>query len=207
MQLWTYHPANFRLDDPRPLAHLDPALGPYWNDPTLCYERSLRRLLKTIGVEQFPLWCFVAPDCWGLPDVCDGPTEWELAVPESDVLTFIRSHLWDAILKGHTNSWHDLIVMERPVALATDITAIVQFPLLPHWNVINHGRVVPKPWKNEANNLKRRPQNEKRQRIQSLRDNAADPANVAPSLDAGLADYLDEIFGLGPNNSRGCRAP
>src|SRR5439155_7006035 len=48
-----YHPVEFGLVDRR-ITAIDPSKGPYWNDPSFCYEAAFRKLCRLLGAQQFP---------------------------------------------------------------------------------------------------------------------------------------------------------
>jgi len=195
MRLWTYHPPEFLVTDQQPI---DPTLGRYWRDPTLCYEEALPRLCRMIDAEQFPLWCFTTPDCWQLEDPTSGPIEWELEVPEPAVLAFIHALVWDAILNCKSDNWPGAIVSERPVKPDRYISAVVQFPLSPECKVTCCGRVVLPHWREEAEFLKNKGRALQQRFLQRYRDLAADPQSdpAARRLDAVRVEYLQEVLEL-----------
>jgi hypothetical protein len=45
-----------------------------------------------------------------LTDVTKGPVEWELTVPESEILAFIYEPVWHAILCGYRDDWDNVLV-------------------------------------------------------------------------------------------------
>lgn len=197
MKLWTYHPAQFRIDDPNSPA-IDPRQGPYWSEPTLCYELSLHLLLKKLGTELFPLWCFTVPDCWELADVTKGPVEWELDIPEPEIQAFIRQPIWDAILKGSGDDWDNVVVKDRPVKPDKYISAVLRFPLSPDWGVICCGKYVLPEWRKEAEFLKSRDHALQLHYVKMYRDGAADSTNTRREREVAAcrAEYLEEFLGL-----------
>ena len=97
MRLWTYHPPNYRIDDPGLI--INPKLGPYWNEPlTPFYKKVLPRLHKMLSTDQF-IWCCTVPNAW-LPLEGRPLWEWELSVPDSQIVGFIQEPIWDALVKG-----------------------------------------------------------------------------------------------------------
>src|SRR5262245_61194650 len=113
MRLWTYQPRGFQIDAPG--LTIDPAQGPYWNQPgTPLYKEALAKLRKMLGIEQWPLWCCTVPGVW-LPIDSFPVDEWELNVPDSQVVAFIRELPWHAIMKGTGEDWEKVIVTERPI--------------------------------------------------------------------------------------------
>lgn len=197
MRLWTYHPPDFRIDDLRS-SPIDPTKGPYWNDRSLCYRKALPRLCTMLGIDAFPLWCFTAPDCWLLTS--EARVEWELEVPEAEILGFIHSRVWDVILKSKSDDWQGVIVTERPVTPGQYVSAMVRFPLSPDWEVNRLGKVVDKEWSKEASFLKTRERALQLRYIKMYRDHAADEKShpLSRARDAERADYLEEYLGLRP---------
>jgi len=132
MRLWTYQPRGFRIDDPQLI--VDPKQGSYWTDECWIrarYRQMLPKLIKMVGTDQF-LWCCTAYYTWfsipGRPVV-----EWELNVPRSQILAFIREPVWDAILKGDDRDLASAVVVERPVQPDANVSALVRVPLLGEW--------------------------------------------------------------------------
>src|SRR5260370_34317691 len=153
MQLWTYHPPEFRIDNPQ-LPGIDPTRGKYWSEPSLCYKAALRKLCEMVATEQFPLWCFTVPDCWILTP--EAVVEWELKVPQPQILAFIREPVWHEILCGRGGDWENVIVTERPVNCEKNITAVVRCPRSPECQVTCRGKVVRLEWRKDAESLKMR---------------------------------------------------
>jgi hypothetical protein len=140
MQLWTYQPLGFCIDDLELI--VNPKLGSYWNDECWIrprYREMLPKLIRMLGTDQF-LWCCTAYYTWfsipGRP-----VEEWELNIPESQILAFIREPIWGGILRGDDRDLASIIVAERPVQPGMNITALVRVPLLTEW-VTCRGKVV-----------------------------------------------------------------
>lgn len=196
MKLWTYHPPDFRIDDPE--LHNDPSRGRWWNDPALCYESSLRRLCEMIGTDDFPLWCLTLPDSRSFSTYeSKWSIEWELDVPEGEILAFINARPWDSILRQESHDWDNVIIKEKPFSGHSDISAVTRLPLSPECAVICHGPHVRKEWRDKAEELRNRPERTKRRHIQLCRDRAASSTNECQRhRQARLADYLEETWGL-----------
>src|SRR6266478_9985439 len=112
MRLWTYHPPGTLIDR---LRSVDPTQGPYWDDPiTHRYKEALPRLCKMLGIRKYPLWCCTDPSAW-IPIESRPVLEWELNVPESKIVEFIRETVWHAIICGQGDDWENVIVKERPI--------------------------------------------------------------------------------------------
>jgi hypothetical protein len=157
MRLWTYHPPDFRLDDPG-CAGIDPSRGPYWNDATLPgYKSALTALQALLRIDHSPLWCYTCAGCWSrhLPD--PSRVEWLLDVPAVQVLAFVREPLWDAILQGRGGDLRDAVFTAAPERLDANTTALVRFPLLPECRLTRRGPVVPEAWWDELANLRNKP--------------------------------------------------
>jgi len=127
MQLWTHHPTGFQVDYADIV--IDPTKGRYWRDetPGLRYRDVLPKLQKLVGTAQF-LWCFTIRE---LPENTD-LVEWELNVPESQILRFLQSWVWEEIVWTNRADWHNLFVDGRPTA-GKGIHALVSVPLPSAW--------------------------------------------------------------------------
>jgi hypothetical protein len=127
MQLWTHHPHGFRLDS----AHIviDPTKGRYWRDNIagLRYRDVLPKLQQLLGTRQF-LWCYTIRTQPQNADL----VEWELNLPESQILRFVHSWVWETIVWGNPDGWQNLFADGRPDA-GKDIHALVSWPLPPAW--------------------------------------------------------------------------
>ena len=69
--------------------------------------------------------------------------EWELNVPDAQVLAFYREPVWETLVRDPLSNWDNLIVTDRPVIALKDIGAWVKVPLLREW-VTCHGQLEPK---------------------------------------------------------------
>jgi hypothetical protein len=129
MQLWTYHPTGFQVDAPD-LA-IDPKRGQYWwHEATgFRYREVLPKLQQVVGVRQF-LWCYTfRGQCLRVQEAHD-VVEWELNVPDSNILGFLRSSVWEDIVWSRSNDWSGLLVAGTPEA-SKNIHALVFVPLPP----------------------------------------------------------------------------
>lgn len=197
MRLWTYHPNGFRIDDEEVV--IDPTKGTYWNESlTPRYKEALPRLCEMLGLEKFPLWCFTTPGCWTAVE--NQPVvEWELSVPDWQILGFVRAPPWDDILKDKGDHWANVVVQERPVKPDPYVSALVRVPLLPDWEAVCRGWVVSPLWLKEALFLKSRP-SLRLENLKKYRDRAADPKRTAyeRKVYAGRVAYLEDFLGLKP---------
>lgn len=194
MQLWTYHPAGFAVDNlPLPI---DPAKGRHWNEPSLMYKAAVQALFQKIGTDQF-LWCCSVRDAFPPISYATDPIEWELNVPEVQILAFISEPVWDDILKGRRDDWEGVIVTDRPIEPKGQLSALVRVPLPREW-VTLRGKLVRKDWREEAEWLKTLTPAMQRPHLE-LHRAAADN----PRLDwadrkvwAERLDYLQKVLGL-----------
>jgi hypothetical protein len=200
MRLWTYHPVEFRLDDCR-ITAIDPSKGPYWNDPSFCYEAALRKLCRLLGAKPFPLWCFTAPGCWVVTDGATLTLEWELEVPESHILGFVKAVPWHDFIRAPFDDADDfsgIIIAERPIKPEPYTSAVVRFPLSSECRVRCLGRVAPQLWRDELRVLKGYDRARQDRFIAMYKRRAADTSHssIAHKLDADRARYLEEELGL-----------
>lgn len=86
---------------------------------------ALTKLRKMLGIDQWPLWCCTVPGVW-LPIESFPVDEWELNIPDSQIVAFIRELPWHAILKGTGDDWEKVIVTERPIQPDKFISALVR---------------------------------------------------------------------------------
>jgi hypothetical protein len=197
LQLWTYHPADFRLDDPC-VQRIDPARGMNWNEPTLRYRESLHALCRALNISQFPLWCCTVRR-GVLADHVNPPLEWELNVPDSDSLAFLFEPAWDAALRGNGEwNWDSVLIPHRPVVPDENVSAIVCFPLAPGWLLACHGRQVRPEWRSEVAQMKHWARRAQEWQIQRYRAIAAGctSSTIARELSEQRAQYLEEQLGL-----------
>jgi hypothetical protein len=138
MKLWTYHPATLKVDD-RNSPGIDPALGTYWRSASLQYEESLKKLCDLIGVAKYPLWCYTTRrPCPLVSDPTVVTMEWALEGPESAVLAYIRAPVWDAIVRGKSAEWGEVMIAERPVPPAMPSRP----SLISHWRTNGRQRAL-----------------------------------------------------------------
>lgn len=130
MKLWTYHPSNFRLDDPN--VKIDPTKGMYWNDESLQYQKVLPKLQQLLGTDQF-LWCCTIPDCFDRMTEDDDLVEWELVVPIAEILSFHSVPVWEDIVHGRGCAWDSLVIgdLTEQEAGKKEVGAWLRFPLKP----------------------------------------------------------------------------
>lgn len=132
MKLWTFHPSNFRLDDPTPsIIH---ELGKYWGSQTTPrYAAVLQRLHQLLGNDQI-LWCYTLKDNhWHFDGVDE--IEWELNVPFSQIEALYDVQLWENILYGRNEDWDNLILDRLTAESAANecVGALVKWPLPPEY--------------------------------------------------------------------------
>jgi hypothetical protein len=198
MQLWTFQPLGFPIDGPDLI--VNPKLGSWWNDESRIragYQEMLPKLISMLGTDRF-LWCCTAYYKWETTP--DRPVvEWEVNVPESQVLAYIREPLWDAILKGQGLDLASVIV-SGPITPDKEISALVRWPPLVLEGLTCHGKPVDPHWRQEAVMLKTRDLKLQMHFVKYYRSLAADPSNhpIGRKRDAERADYLEEYLGLQP---------
>jgi hypothetical protein len=192
MQLWTYHPPEFRINDHR-TGPIDPSRGVYWKDSTLRYRQGLLELCKVLKINTFPLWCKTSRT-WRLVDPLNPPTEWELNVPESEILCFIRESAWDGAIRHPAGDfdWDSILLTELP-APCDDVSAVVGFPLAAECLVVCHGAFVLPEWRDEVAFLKTRDKKIQRLFIDRHRSIAVDQRGTpaARALAAKRVEYLE----------------
>ncbi len=130
MNLWTYHPSTFRLDNPD--AKIDSTQGVYWNEDSLQYRKVLPRLQQLLGTDQF-LWCCTTPGCFVRTTEEIDLVEWELVVPNSEIVAFYSVPVWEDIIYGRSSAWDDLVLegLTEQRAATKDVGAWIRFPLRP----------------------------------------------------------------------------
>jgi len=140
MQLWTHHPSHFRVDASDLI--IDAKRGQYWADHGTNFRyRALHPVLcSKLGTDQF-LWCCTIRGMFIRTIEAIDIVEWELNVPESHIIAYIRVSAWEALLRRRTDQWEDLIPSEIPRA-DKDINALVSLPLLSEW-ITRHGPLAP----------------------------------------------------------------
>jgi hypothetical protein len=184
MDLWTYQPVGFRLDNPE-LTRIEPEKGRYWNDATLRYREALLVLCKELGLApseyyQF-LWCCTVQ---GWLEIRSLPVfEWELTVPGDGILAFISEPAWDAVIKGESDDWTNVILRNAEARSGRYVSALVPFPLKPEW-LTCPGKPVRLPQRSvEAKALRIRPPEVQRAMVALY--NTTDPEWAAGSLAIG----------------------
>jgi hypothetical protein len=127
VKLWTYHPSNFVLNTPG--AIIDPRLGINMNfrAPGFRYPVVWKQLATLLGANQF-LWCFTKHGCFVRVEQNYDSVEWELTVPDSEILGFIDAYLWEQIVFSASDDWSRLFI-DGPVEPSVGISALVRFPL------------------------------------------------------------------------------
>lgn len=147
MKRWTYHPIDFRLDDPNEA--LDPSRGKYWNyfEPNFraWYRHVLLELQERLGTNQL-LWCFTTPaNDFKKFNACDADrVEWRIEISLSSVLAFYSSPVWENILRGRSNQWESLFLSlsdEYEAENEEEVGALLDFRQLRSAEVICLGRV------------------------------------------------------------------
>jgi hypothetical protein len=90
MQLWTYHPGDFRIDAADLV--IDPVRGYYWHysAPGFRYREMLPVLQRRFGTDQF-LWCYSIRGEFIRASEDHDVVEWALNVPDSQILGRIRA--------------------------------------------------------------------------------------------------------------------
>jgi hypothetical protein len=128
VKLWTYHPSDFRLDDPA--VNIDPSKGTYWSLETIRYREPLAKLQQLLKTDQF-LWCCTTRDCFVRVSEEIDLTEWELTIPFCDVLGFYSVQAWEGIIQGQDNEWQNLLIenISEEAAASEGVGAWVRFPV------------------------------------------------------------------------------
>lgn len=195
MQLWTYHPTTFRLDDPG-ITCIDPTCSVYWHDPALRYREALQALRDTLGLDAFPLWCHTARR--DQANLQDRPLEWELAVPIPDILAFIHETAWDAVLRRTASLDLAGVIVEPPTTPDPFVSALVHFPVASHFLVRCHGPQVSPLWRGKLACYARIPERLQRQEINRIRERCNDPraTEAERKYNQLFAEYLEEQLGL-----------
>jgi len=140
MQLWTHQPTGFQIDSASLV--IDPARGQYWSCQIVGsrYRDVLPKLQELVGASQF-LWCCTVPGQFVRVTEQMDLVEWELNVPESQILRCIRASVWEAIVRGESDDWENLFRVGAPVA-GIDIHVLVRVPL-PAGTARSHGQLRP----------------------------------------------------------------
>jgi hypothetical protein len=140
MQLWTHHTPDFQIDDPG--LTIDPQKGPYWqiNMEGFCYRTVLPQFQMLLGTSQF-LWCCTTRGQF-VSTTEDLPlVEWELDVPGSQILRFIRTRVWEDLVWGRSNTWDGLFITDH-VEPGAEVVALAPAPLATEW-VRRRGLLLP----------------------------------------------------------------
>ena len=149
MQLWTYHPSDFRVDDPDLV--VDYTKGKYAEPSSQVngfrYREVATKLHKRVGTTQI-LWCFVERGRYVrvTEDVDKDVMEWELNVPLTQILAFYRVSVWEDIIWSRNDEWEHLVIaveIEPPASRLSDLGALVRVPLSREWTTC-HGHLPPK---------------------------------------------------------------
>jgi hypothetical protein len=151
MQLWTYHPSDFPVNDP--CLVVDYTKGVYWHPDMqgnngFRYREVLPKLHARVGTDQF-LWCFLKRGGYErvTENVDQDLMEWELNVPLTQILRFYRESVWHDIVHSRSNEWGKLLTevgqTERTGTDRTDLGALVRVPLKPEWARC-HGQLLPR---------------------------------------------------------------
>ncbi len=145
MQLWTYHPSDFRINDPN--LEVDYKKGKY-SHPDIQVANGFRyckvipKLHEMVGTTQF-LWCFTQQDQFARTYEDDDSLEWELNVPLTQILTFYREKVWEGIIISQNDDWDRLLIAvgetEPAGSELNDLGALVRVPLEPN-QAKNHGQ-------------------------------------------------------------------
>lgn len=145
MGLWTYHPSDFKVDDPN--LKIDPSKGQYSNegDPKFVdryREILLPKLQQLVRTKQF-LWCYTVPGQGIRASEDIDVVEWELDVPATQVLRRYDEKVWHEIYLGNDGDWDSLgLFVSEAEPMGKDIGALVRVPLKEEW-VTNHGQLKP----------------------------------------------------------------
>ena len=180
-RLWTYQSVGHLITGP-----IDPTNGYFWNaeDYLPRYREAENFIFEKFNTNQF-LWCCTVSDCWPITNYQEY-CEWELNVPESQILAFIRESIWDPILRGEPENLENVFVTGRPIIPHRDISALVKAPPSPKW-IKCHGKLVSKEWREEAEMLMTADTKKRRYCIKWHRDRGGDKC----------ANYLEEYLKLG----------
>lgn len=135
MQLWTYHSPGFPVDT---IAAIDHTKSYWWTyeEPGFRYREVLPILWSKVSTKHF-LWC-IGLHGTRIPDKDE--VEWEVNLPQSAVLTFYRTTVWDDIVWSRSNNWPDLLIPVWAESLSRAVGALVSVPL-PPGSAINKGLV------------------------------------------------------------------
>lgn len=132
MKLWTHHPSDFQLDT---AAEIDHTRGQYWNlnMRDFRYREVLLRLHQHIGTDQFLWCCTVRGGFMRTTEEIDW-VEWELDIPESEVLKFYRVPIWEDIVWSRSDDWDQLFVDKAEADIPNqNVGALVKFPVRREW--------------------------------------------------------------------------
>jgi hypothetical protein len=141
MRLWTYHDSGFEIDNP--LLRIDWTKGRYWDltEAGFTYRDSLPALHELVKEKNF-LWCCTKfPNTFNTKNHRQNRIEWELDIPLATVVAFIRSHIWETVLRPKGIDWRQLLptAILPPTAHVNpgdvDIDALVRLPLAPRFVV------------------------------------------------------------------------
>jgi len=134
VKLWTHHPSEFTVDDPNLV--IDQRQGRYWKDcgRGFRYSEMLSKLCSRIGTDQF-LWCCTARGQFIRMSACIDLVEWEINVPESQIVAFYRESVWETIVHGQSDDWDVLIIgsSDGITGAGDRIGALVRAPLRTEW--------------------------------------------------------------------------
>jgi hypothetical protein len=129
MPYWTAHPTGLMIDAPD--FEPDPTKGHYWKmeDEGFRYRECLPKLWDIIGTRNF-VWCFLELGRNERLTETDEPyDEWELNVPRSEVLAFVRGTLWHDIIWSRSDEWDTLLIYDELPPREENIQALVSVPL------------------------------------------------------------------------------
>jgi hypothetical protein len=135
MQLWTYHPSTFPVDDPN--LEVDYTRGIFWRiemGQSFRYRVVLPKLHDLVKTTQF-LWCCTLRGTYPRTWEGDDSVEWELNAPLTQILTFYRKNVWDDIVWSRSDDWAQLLIPvgEKERVGDENLGALVRVPLKSDW--------------------------------------------------------------------------
>jgi hypothetical protein len=123
MKLWTYHHEDFRIDDP--CGVVDPTKGPYHkrDSDRFQYRRAYAALQARLRVRDFLFCCLTRNNSFRETNLIpsDRRTDWEIEIPQDDVLAFLCSSRWVNAIETGTFDWEEIII---PHNCGDDIEAL-----------------------------------------------------------------------------------
>lgn len=125
MKVWTHHPGTFPLTAPNLI--VDASRSIYYR--SLQYRSAIHELHRRLQGETQFLWCLTSRNTFQRHCESIDLIEWELDVPNTQILTLYREDAWENIYHGRSSDW-DALFTET---VAENVGALVRVPIAPSW--------------------------------------------------------------------------